>query len=362
MGMMTVDDVAEDATEPVETIDYTCACVALAVDPGVAAMLTIPGGVEPDEMHITLAVVDSLDGPRDVDRLNAAVSAFALIRWPLAGTVGGTGIFPQEADTVDEDTDMPAATDLACGVALIDVPGLGSMRDELVEWLNFAGFSVLAIHDFMPHITRIYGTVDEVVAAGLAPKIPIQLGAINVMQDDELSGCFPLWAAQLDACGILVDYQSRPLREGEPDSPEPFPLQSEDGDWPVMKAAGELQMTTAPVYVPGRLDLHGDWADAEDLQKAVLDYVASGDRGIRLQHMPQIQAGTMVATYITCTPMIVPMTVGGSVTKMVELPAGTVMQDVLWTDWAWSLVKSGKIRGMSFGGTAGKVAEAPVAA
>jgi hypothetical protein len=36
-------------------------------------------------------------------------------------------------------------------------------------------------------------------------------------------------------------------------------------------------------------------------------------------------------------------------------PAGTPFMGVIWEEWAWPLVKSGELRGLSIGGTAQRI-------
>ena len=82
------------------------------------------------------------------------------------------------------------------------------------------------------------------------------------------------------------------------------------------------------------------------------EYVRKGDRGIRLQHNRQIVAGE----WVEAMQMPVPVTMrkhadGGEV----QYPEGTVFLGVVWKPWAWDLVKKGKIRGFSIGGSSGRI-------
>jgi hypothetical protein len=55
------------------------------------------------------------------------------------------------------------------------------------------------------------------------------------------------------------------------------------------KADNEHRFTLGPWYIPDRYDAHGEWTDADELQKSLWEYVKSGDRGIRLQHNKEVQ-------------------------------------------------------------------------
>lgn len=114
----------------------------------------------------------------------------------------------------------------------------------------------------------------------------------------------------------------------------------------------ELRYTLGPWYVPGQLDAHGEWTDTEELQKAMWDYVKSGDRDIRLQHNVDIVAGEWLEAMTWPYPVEVPM-YQADTSNIVKttFPAGTAFLGVQWKPWAWELVKSGKVRGFSIGGT-----------
>jgi hypothetical protein len=109
------------------------------------------------------------------------------------------------------------------------------------------------------------------------------------------------------------------------------------------------------MYVPDSLDAHAEWTDAEELQKAVWEYVRKGDRRIRLQHDREVVAGEFVEVMSWPYPISVPMQKadGGSVDR--TFPANTVFLGVVWEPWAWEMVKSDKLRGYSIGGKAQRV-------
>ena len=126
----------------------------------------------------------------------------------------------------------------------------------------------------------------------------------------------------------------------------------------IMKAVDEKRFTLAPWYVPNTLDAHNEWTDPEELQKALWDYVKSGNRNIRLQHMPDTVAGAWVEAMTWPFQVEVPMMnlEEGTVQKR-AFPENTVFLGVQWEPWAWDLVKAGKIRGFSIGGKAGRLTE-----
>ena len=124
------------------------------------------------------------------------------------------------------------------------------------------------------------------------------------------------------------------------------------------KEAEEKRFTLGPWYVPNSLDAHSEWTDPEELQKALWDYVKSGNRQIRLQHVPETVAGhwveAMTMPFETDVPM---MNLAEGTVEKKKFPEGTVFLGVQWEPWAWDLVKQGAIRGFSIGGKAARKEE-----
>lgn len=121
------------------------------------------------------------------------------------------------------------------------------------------------------------------------------------------------------------------------------------------KANEEQRFTLGPWYIPDKEDAHSEWTDANELQKALWDYVKSGDRNIRLQHNTDVVAGEWVEAMSFPVPVTLGMTKATGDTKEVTYPAGTVFLGVKWNDWAWDLVKQNKITGFSIGGSAARI-------
>jgi hypothetical protein len=120
------------------------------------------------------------------------------------------------------------------------------------------------------------------------------------------------------------------------------------------KADDEHRFTLGPWYIPNRYDAHGEWTDADELQKSLWEYVKSGDRGIRLQHNKDIVAGEWLEAMSFPVPVTIGMTKDAN-PKQVTYPSGTVFLGVQWKPWAWELVKAGKIQGFSIGGAAARI-------
>lgn len=128
----------------------------------------------------------------------------------------------------------------------------------------------------------------------------------------------------------------------------------------VTKARPEERYTLGPFYIPNVVDAHGEWTDAEELQKALWGYARKGNRDIMLQHSAT-KAGEWVELMSwpqeTSVDLFLP---DGAFSKArmrkATFPAGTAYIGVVWEPWAWELVKDGKVRGMSMGGRSGRVA------
>ena len=144
------------------------------------------------------------------------------------------------------------------------------------------------------------------------------------------------------------------VAEGAP--PEPLSMA-----YALQKSDGEKRFTFGPVYIPDSLDAHDEFTDASELQKAIWDFVRKGDRSIRLQHTAR-KAGEWVeiATWPYPTEVELSLPDSGTIkaTQPVEkatLPPNTAFMGVIWEDWAWELVKQGRLRGYSIGGVARRV-------
>lgn len=124
------------------------------------------------------------------------------------------------------------------------------------------------------------------------------------------------------------------------------------GAYEVSKAEGDKRYTLGAMYIPDRIDAHGEWTDAEELQRAVWDYVRTNDRRIRLQHNRDIVAGEWVEVMSFPYELTVPITTPSGVEVNHTYPPHTVFLGVIWEDWAWEKIQRGEILGYSIGGRA----------
>ena len=130
------------------------------------------------------------------------------------------------------------------------------------------------------------------------------------------------------------------VHQGQANTPKPKRRKAPNSETPldlIHKANKEQKFTLGPWYIPDKEDAHSEWTDAEELQKALWDYVRSGDRNIRLQHNTDIVAGEWVEAMSFPVPITLGMTKASGDAKEVTYPAGTVFLGVKWNDWAWDL-------------------------
>lgn len=133
-----------------------------------------------------------------------------------------------------------------------------------------------------------------------------------------------------------------------------------DMDYAVVKSVASRNYTLGPVYMPDTLDAHGEWTDADELQKSVWDYVRKADRTVFLQHSaepagewveimawPQEVTANMISTN--------PVTKARETVRKATFPAGTVYMGIVWKQWAMDAIRTGKLNGLSMGGRARRV-------
>lgn len=113
----------------------------------------------------------------------------------------------------------------------------------------------------------------------------------------------------------------------------------------------EERYTFSPWYIPDSLDAHNEWTDPKEVQHAFWRYLAQEDRDIRLQHNTDIVAGQWVEGATWPFEVTVPVKHPEGDTEY-TFPAGTPFLGIVWEPWAWELIKTGAIRGLSIGGSA----------
>jgi hypothetical protein len=126
----------------------------------------------------------------------------------------------------------------------------------------------------------------------------------------------------------------------------------------------DKRLTLSIVYSPNSRDAHNEGCTPEALEEAVLDFSKNGSRRLNLQHgdLGDHTVGDILSVFIWPYEVRCDFTdpASGKVTKH-TVPAGSAWMWVRWDEDSWPLVKSGKLRGYSMGGTAKRVLDPSVA-
>jgi 2'-5' RNA ligase len=146
--------------------DYTGSCmIALYPPPEVAGALAVPDGLDPDDMHITIAYTgDAADV--DPEALNAAAKALAS-RPPFTAMISGHARF--------------TGGEQDCIVALADSPTLEKLRGDARAALGEQGIAIPSEHGFVPHLTIRYLGADEDDPVGRLASFPVTFTAVSAV-------------------------------------------------------------------------------------------------------------------------------------------------------------------------------------
>jgi 2'-5' RNA ligase len=154
------------------------AMLALYPPPELAEALALDGGLEPADIHLTVAYV----GPAaDVDAKALALAAqFLSEREPLKAMISGHARF--------------TGGEQDCIVALADSPALEDLRADTLVVLDAAGIGVPSEHGFCAHLALVYQDEDDPDPVGRLEPVPVTFGAISAVHGKDRTD-FP-FAAQ----------------------------------------------------------------------------------------------------------------------------------------------------------------------
>jgi 2'-5' RNA ligase len=325
-----------DGTYDITAAEPDGVMVAWMLPDYVAEQVAIPGGQPADDLHVTIAYLGdaaalSLEDQR---KLIGVVGEVCLTQTELDGQVGGTGRF-----TNGEETDP-----FWVGV---NIPGLTELRNALVTALSDAGIQpqgFSAGDTYQPHIT-----VDYIPAGADTPPLDFQPVDVTMKK---LTVCVGPHRFTLD---LQKDQDADDMIAPLPAqgwTPSPIAKQ---GLTKGVQADAKARYTLAPFYIPDRLDAHGEYTDAEEIEKAFWGYMGNPDSDIRLQHNTKIIAGKRVDGVVWPFEVTLPLTkADGTVTEH-TFPAGTPFLGVKWEPWAYQLVEKGLLNGYSMGGTSQRI-------
>lgn len=150
--------------------DYSgSSMLALYPPPDVAGQLAVDGGLDPADMHLTVAYTGDA---ADVDPGALAAAARSLAaRPPVQASVSGHARF-----TGGDSGDVI--------VALADSPELEALRAGALAALGAAGVDVPAEHGFTPHMTICYQDPDAPDPVGRIAPVPVTFGGISAVHGD----------------------------------------------------------------------------------------------------------------------------------------------------------------------------------
>lgn len=139
--------------------------LALYPPPNVVDALALPDGLDPAELHVTVAYLGHID---DVDSESLLAVAKSLSRRaPLDGVFSGHARFS------GEDSDVV--------VALLDSPGLEQLRRDTLDALSEAGLPVSRSHGYTAHLTRSYIGADKPSPVHRVEPVAASFPALTVM-------------------------------------------------------------------------------------------------------------------------------------------------------------------------------------
>jgi len=308
----------------VQKAGWTSVMVALYPPLYAARELAVPGGLAPEDLHVTLAYFGDAEEFRgDTGKLAAALAEFAAQCAPFEASVGGIGRFT----SVEREDPFYAS---------IDSLHLPAFRHNLIEFLEGQGFVPDMTHGFVPHLTLCYLPQD---AYPPFHRLPIRKFVF-----DKLS---------LVVAGERQDFQL-----GQEPDENPYIAH-------IVKVDAERRYTFSLVYKATndlndpQTDTHNEFMTEQELFDARKRFVERGDRSIWLQHGWSPLGKRKIGEWVDIVQWPYPVDAtfhkpdGTTVTK--TIPANSVYAGVIWEPFAWEWVKQGRINGFSFGGYGRKI-------
>lgn len=154
------------------------------VPPSTAAAIALPGGEQPEDLHVTLAYSGRRSElkSKSIDWLgiDQGLAEVARSQAPLTARAQGLGRF--SASQTSDGLDVVYAS--------VDAPGLVALRQSIAHVLLAAGCPPKTEHDFTPHITLAY----------IAPSAPMPLHRVD-------GGTFTIDRFVFEAYGQRAEYR-----------------------------------------------------------------------------------------------------------------------------------------------------------
>lgn len=157
-----------------EGSEYTGVMLALYPAPELAQQIAEMSGVDmpAEQLHVTLAYCGRVENLTDEQVAGAvlATKRTGEMSEPLTGTVNGLGRFNASQSSDGKDVIY----------AVVDVPGLEQLRNEVLSQLRYAGCEVASTHGYTPHMTLAYIDAGTESPIGAMPTLPLRFDRISV--------------------------------------------------------------------------------------------------------------------------------------------------------------------------------------
>lgn len=150
------DEAMEDVREAIAALpggeekvlkgEHSGAMVAWMLPADVAKEISIEGGEDPADMHVTVLYLGKGIEPSKIEALRAALRGIAGQVAPLSGTIGGVSRFPA--------TESSEGRDVIVG--LVDVARLEALRERIIAAARACGIEPVLNHGYTPHVTLAY--------------------------------------------------------------------------------------------------------------------------------------------------------------------------------------------------------------
>jgi 2'-5' RNA ligase len=175
--------------------------LALVPSASLAEKLVVPGGIPPDDLHVTLCYLGEV-GDDEQEQLAWIVRGLASQLPPVTATLNGVTKF------VEVESGKDAV------VLNVDSPTLSRFRECIAGTLENLGFPEQSDHGFTPHITISYITDDADMPIAWLPDEPVTFDTLWLWRGEERTG-FGL-AGDETKVGKFVTIEGKPVFIGGP--------------------------------------------------------------------------------------------------------------------------------------------------
>lgn len=174
--------------------------VAFCLDPDIAQKLAIPGGVDPDQMHMTLLYLGRSIPTEEMSGLELVLKKFASEYGPVEGDLGGPVRFI--ASNASDGKDVCVA--MFCNQTIQD------FRRALCDAVETLGIVVSKNFSYTPHVTLKYLDTDEPLPVQRIPSVcatftKLSLCIAGARKDYDLTGVRK--AGDYDTHWVTIDGQ-----------------------------------------------------------------------------------------------------------------------------------------------------------